>query len=243
MLVQPTEDEGATSERPSEPQPTPSPPHPKSSGGNHGGYRSSQGNKTLEGTDQEASEESQTCYYTLQSLDEECILEAKIGKKEILEEKLDAKGVYYMDTEDAQDVGRTRDVVNEEKETANDKVSTEDTLSTAQQKVSTDKEKVSTDRPNVSTNRPNVSTDRPKVNTDKEKDSSDKVLLNMSQAKEVSREKEKGVELKNVEETERPRPTSTRSLFTLKLLPKINPKIKGKRKLLKRKMSLILNLK
>ncbi|GJT62638.1 putative ribonuclease H-like domain-containing protein [Tanacetum coccineum] len=28
MLVQPTEDEGATSERPSKPQPTPSPPHP-----------------------------------------------------------------------------------------------------------------------------------------------------------------------------------------------------------------------
>ncbi|GJS65660.1 hypothetical protein Tco_0680224 [Tanacetum coccineum] len=28
MLVQPTEDEGATSKRPSEPQPTPSPPHP-----------------------------------------------------------------------------------------------------------------------------------------------------------------------------------------------------------------------
>ncbi|GJR29377.1 hypothetical protein Tco_1105609 [Tanacetum coccineum] len=52
----------------------------------------------------------------------------------------------YMDTEDAQDVGRTRDVVNEEKEIADDK------------------EKVSTDRPNVST-------DRPKVNTDKEKDS------------------------------------------------------------------------
>ncbi|GJV42085.1 uncharacterized mitochondrial protein-like protein [Tanacetum coccineum] len=58
---------------------------------NHGGYRSSQGNKTLESTDQEASEESQTCYYTPQSLDEECILEAKIGRKEILEEKLDAK--------------------------------------------------------------------------------------------------------------------------------------------------------
>ncbi|GKF24297.1 hypothetical protein Tco_0076619, partial [Tanacetum coccineum] len=36
MLVQPTEDEGATSDRPSEPQPTPSPTHPKSSGGNHG---------------------------------------------------------------------------------------------------------------------------------------------------------------------------------------------------------------
>ncbi|GKD37414.1 hypothetical protein Tco_1257621 [Tanacetum coccineum] len=164
----------------------------------------------------------------------------------------------YMDTEDAQDMRRTRDVVNEEKETADDKVSTEDALSTAQQKVSTDKEKVSTDRPNVST-------DRPKVNTDKEKDSTvspdegtddqtegrsatpttptttptmfgddetiAQVLLNMSQAKAVSREKEKGVELKDVEETERPRPTSTRSLLTLKPLPKIDPKDKGKKKI------------
>ncbi|GJW35096.1 putative ribonuclease H-like domain-containing protein [Tanacetum coccineum] len=93
MLVQPTEDEGATSARPSEPQPTPSPPHPKDTGGNHG------------------------------------------------------------------------------------------------------------------------------------------VLLNMSQAKAVSREKEKGVELKDVEETERPRPTSTRSLLTLKPLPKIDPKDKGKKKI------------
>ncbi|GKG29535.1 hypothetical protein Tco_0419433, partial [Tanacetum coccineum] len=33
-----------------------------------------------------------------------------------------------------------------------------------------------------------------------------KVLLNISQAKAVSREKEKGVELKDVEETDRPRP-------------------------------------
>ncbi|GKG34208.1 hypothetical protein Tco_0436904, partial [Tanacetum coccineum] len=37
-----------------------------------------------------------------------------------------------------------------------------------------------------------------------------KVLLNMSQAKVVSREKEKGVELKDVKETDRPKPTSTR---------------------------------
>ncbi|GJR58234.1 hypothetical protein Tco_1500396 [Tanacetum coccineum] len=57
------------------------------------------------------------------------------------------------------------------------------------------------------------------------------VLLNMSQAKAVSREKEKGVEFKDVEETERPRPTSTRSLLTLKPLPKIDPKDKGKKKI------------
>ncbi|GKG16206.1 hypothetical protein Tco_0358529, partial [Tanacetum coccineum] len=37
-----------------------------------------------------------------------------------------------------------------------------------------------------------------------------KVLLNMSRAKAVSREKEKGVELKDVEETDRPKPTSIR---------------------------------
>ncbi|GKD51632.1 hypothetical protein Tco_1280608 [Tanacetum coccineum] len=57
------------------------------------------------------------------------------------------------------------------------------------------------------------------------------VLLNMSQAKAVSREKEKRVELKNVEEVERSRPTSTRSLLTLKPLPKIDPKDKGKKKI------------
>ncbi|GJT80098.1 hypothetical protein Tco_1054440 [Tanacetum coccineum] len=119
----------------------------------------------------------------------------------------------YIDTEDAQDEGRTRDVLNEEKETTDDKVSTEDV--------------VSTDRPNVSTDRPNVSTDRPKVSTDKDKDST----VSLDEAKAVSREKEKGVELKDVEETERPRPTSTRSLLTLKPLPKIDPKDKGKKKI------------
>ncbi|GJY47304.1 hypothetical protein Tco_0436367 [Tanacetum coccineum] len=47
----------------------------------------------------------------------------------------------------------------------------------------------------------------------------------------VNEEKEKGVEFKDVEETERPRPTSTRSLLTLKPLLKIDPKDKGKKKI------------
>ncbi|GJV93165.1 hypothetical protein Tco_1540978 [Tanacetum coccineum] len=84
--------------------------------------------------------------------------------KDPLFDELPDDTLNYMDTEDAQDVGRTRDVVNEEKESAEDAVSTEGV-------VSADKEKVSTDRQNVSTDRPNVSTDRPKVNTDKEKGS------------------------------------------------------------------------
>ncbi|GKG27413.1 hypothetical protein Tco_0403116 [Tanacetum coccineum] len=53
----------------------------------------------------------------------------------------------------------------------------------------------------------------------------------MSQAKAASKEKEKGVELKDVEEIDRPRPTSHRSLLILKPLPKIDPKDKGKKKI------------
>ncbi|GKC41034.1 hypothetical protein Tco_1053418 [Tanacetum coccineum] len=47
----------------------------------------------------------------------------------------------------------------------------------------------------------------------------------------ILKEKEKGVELKDVEDIDRPRPTSQRSLLTLKHLPKINPKDKGKKKI------------
>ncbi|GJY12295.1 hypothetical protein Tco_0381604 [Tanacetum coccineum] len=57
------------------------------------------------------------------------------------------------------------------------------------------------------------------------------LLINMSKAKAASKEKDKGVELKDVEESDRPRPTSTRSLLTLKPLLKIDPKDKGKKKI------------
>ncbi|GKC73363.1 hypothetical protein Tco_1119246 [Tanacetum coccineum] len=172
---------------------------------------------------------------------------------EIPEDTLD-----YMETENAQDMGRTRDIVGEEKENTEDVLSTKDVLSTVKEKVSSDKEKVSSDRPIVSTDGSKVSTDRPKDSTDEQSKGTDdhtkegsattttqtptstifgddetiaKVLLNMSQAKAVSREKEKGVEFKDIEETDRPRPTSTRSLLTLKPLPKIDPKDKGKKKI------------
>ncbi|GJU22889.1 hypothetical protein Tco_1156231 [Tanacetum coccineum] len=170
--------------------------------------------------------------------------------------------VDHMETENAQDVGRTREIVDEEKEIDENILSTEDVLSTDKEKVSTDKEKVSTDRPIVSTDGSKVSTDRQIEGTDEQIESTDeqrkgtedhteegsatqaskptstifgddetiaKVLLNMSQAKAVSREKEKGVELKDIEETNRPRPTSTRSLLTLKPLLKIDPKDRRKK--------------
>ncbi|GJY56417.1 ribonuclease H-like domain-containing protein [Tanacetum coccineum] len=187
---------------------------------------------------------------------------------EIPEETLD-----NIETENAQDVGRTSDIVGEEKEKDKDVLDIEDVLSTDKEKLCTDKEKVSTDRPIVSTDGSKVCTirqiegiDRQIEGTDEQikgtdeqrKDSDDhteegsatqttqqpptsiifrddetiaKVLLNMSQAKAVSREKEKGVKLKDIEETDRPRPTSTRSLLTLKPLLKIDPKDKGKKKI------------
>ncbi|GKA90716.1 hypothetical protein Tco_0812586 [Tanacetum coccineum] len=149
-----------------------------------------------------------------------------------------------METEDAQDVGKTRDVVDEEKDNDEDVLSIEDVLSTAQQKVNTDKEKVSTDDQIEDTDEQSKGTDdhteegsatqttQPPTSTIFGDDETiAKVLLNMSQAKAVSREKEKGVEFKDIEETDKPRPTLTRSLLTLKPLPKIDPKDKGMKKI------------
>ncbi|GJZ77585.1 hypothetical protein Tco_0642257 [Tanacetum coccineum] len=204
MLVQPTEDEGATSKIPSEPQPTPSPPHlseanvePQSDPSPRPSPTTYMPDSILEDTDQ--AKEIKHLKAHIKKLKKKAkpviihhrawmksvsLKQRLTGKKSLKknwmqkesvskQERKSAKAeplihkdplfdeipddtLVYMDTEDAQDVGRTRDVVNEEKERAKDAVSTEGV-------VSTDKEKVSTDRPNVST-------DRPKVNTDKEKD-------------------------------------------------------------------------
>ncbi|GJT55274.1 hypothetical protein Tco_0990328 [Tanacetum coccineum] len=191
--------------------------------------------------------------------------------------------------QDAQTEGRTRDMVEEEKEFDEERLSTEDEVSTVKEGVSTDFEKVSTDRPKVSTDESKVSTDEQVEGTDESNESTEEIfegtedqregtkdkvstddqmegtedetkeeiaskasqtstqtptsmtfgddetiatlLINMSKAKAASKEKEKGVELKDVEEIDRPKPTSTRSLLTLKPLPKIDPKDKGKKKI------------
>ncbi|GKB55556.1 putative ribonuclease H-like domain-containing protein [Tanacetum coccineum] len=233
MLVQPTEDEGDTLERQSEPQPIPSPPHlsedqhetqtdpsprpsptthipdsiPEGSGGNHGGQSSS--DRSLQGMRCMNSK----CYDLLFSLCTQVTDQAKeikhlkaqikklkkkakpvithhkawmksvsmkqrlAGKKSLKKQwmqkesvskqgrkpakaeptvhkdpafdELDDDTMDYMETEDAQDVGRTSYVVHEEKESAEKGVSTEDPLSTAQ--PNTDKEEVSTDRPDEGT--------------------------------------------------------------------------------------------
>ncbi|GJZ95960.1 putative ribonuclease H-like domain-containing protein [Tanacetum coccineum] len=74
--------------------------------------------------------------------------------------------VDHMETENAQNEGRTREMVDEDKEIDENILSTEDVLSTDKEGVSTDMEKVSTDRPIVSTDGSKVSTDRQNEGTE-----------------------------------------------------------------------------
>ncbi|GJY20600.1 hypothetical protein Tco_0393166 [Tanacetum coccineum] len=283
MLVQSTEDEGATSERSSEPQPTPSLPHPSEANVEPPSDPSPRPSPTSHIRDsilENQAKEIQRLKAQIKKLKKlkkqakpvithhrawmrSVYLKQRLAGKRSLKKtwmqkesvskqgRKSAKGepsirkdslfdeipedtFDYMETEDAQDVRRSRDVVNEEKENADAKVSTDDVLSIPQEKVSTNTPKVSTngskvsiDKEKVSTDTPKVSTDRSKVSTDKEKDSTERTdegaddqtegrratqtiqtptstmfgddetiaqaLLNMSQAKAVSREKDKGL--------------------------------------------------
>ncbi|GJU02748.1 putative ribonuclease H-like domain-containing protein [Tanacetum coccineum] len=150
--------------------------------------------------------------------------------------------------ENAQSKGRTKEMMDEDKETDELGLSTEDEVSTAKKGVSTEFERVSTDRPKLSTDDLKVSTEeqsKEEIASQASQTSSltptsvifgddetiATLLINMSKAKAISKEKEKGVELKDVEDTDRPKTTSTRSTLTLKPLPKIDPKDKGKKKI------------
>ncbi|GKE94705.1 hypothetical protein Tco_1579560, partial [Tanacetum coccineum] len=232
MLVQPTKDEGDPSKRPSEAQPTPSPPHPseatidpqsdptprpspsttipdsipESSGGNHRGKSSS--DKALSGNEADM---------TLQSVYDLCIslcTQVSDQAKEIQHLKAQIKKLKKQAKPGRKSAKAEPSI---HKDPLFDEIP-KDTLDYMETKDAQD-------------------VGRTKDVVDEEKEnvedvlSTEDVLLNMSQAKAVSREKEKGVEFKDVEETERPRPTLTRSLMTLKPLPNIDPKDKGKKKI------------
>ncbi|GKB57236.1 hypothetical protein Tco_0913422 [Tanacetum coccineum] len=106
-------------------------------------------------------------------------------------------------------------------------------VSTARTKLSTDKveEGTAEPEPRESTSSAAQTTPTPTPTTFGDDETIAQVLLNMSQAKAVSKEKEKGVEIRNAKNAERPRTTSTRSVLTLKPLPKIDPKDKGKKRI------------
>ncbi|GJU98447.1 hypothetical protein Tco_1327718 [Tanacetum coccineum] len=170
-----------------------------------------------------------------------------------------------METENAQDEGRTREMVDEDKEIDENILSTEDVLSTDKEGVSTDMEKVSTDRPIVSTDGSKVSTDRQIEGTEEQNEGTEEKNEGTEEHIEGTEEHIEGTE-EQVESTDGQRkgtkdhteegsatqatqtptstifgddetiakdlrPTSTRSLLTLKPLPKIDPKDKGKKKI------------
>ncbi|GJW55263.1 hypothetical protein Tco_0099348 [Tanacetum coccineum] len=199
------------------------------SGGNHGGQSSS--DRSLSGNEDGLT--LQSVYDLCVSLCKQCLHKETIGKEQVFEDKVDAEGVYYMETEDAHDEGTVKD----RKET---RVSTEDQVSIDRPKVSTDKLKVSTDKPNEGTAEANEGTAEPKDGNSDESAAPTTVfrdyetiaqfLVIMSQNKT----KQKGFEIKEIKDIDRPRTTTERSILTLKQLPKIDPKDKGK-KVLKEK--------
>ncbi|GJS64519.1 hypothetical protein Tco_0679083 [Tanacetum coccineum] len=214
MLVQPTEDEDEASERPSESQTIPSPPHPsedqpesqsdpslrpslsipipdsnpEGSGRDHGGQSSS--DRSLSGNEDGL---------TLQSVYDLC--GRKTAKSKPTAHKDQAFDDFdNLDYFDAMDYMETEDAHNEKgidegtAELKNEN-SDENATSTATPTVFGDDETIT------------------------------EFLVSMSQNKA----KQKGVKIKDAEDFDRPRPTSTRSLLTLKPLPEIDPKDKGKK--------------
>ncbi|GJT65474.1 putative ribonuclease H-like domain-containing protein, partial [Tanacetum coccineum] len=272
------QDEGEASERPSESHIIPSPPHPsddqpeaqtdlspkpspsipipdsilEGSSGNHGGQSSTE--RSLLGNEDGLT--LQSVYGLYVSL---C---TQTSKKEIYEEKVDAKRVCKsakskptthkdqvfddLDDFDGMDYMETDDAYSEKGESTKDKVSTD------KPEVNTDKPKVSTDKPKVSTDQLNVSTDKLDEGTTEPKDGyseesatltaptttstptptifrDDETIAEFLVSMSQNKAKQKGVEIKDAEYSDRPRPTSTRSVLTLKPLPKIDPKDKGKK--------------
>nr|GEV59967.1 copia protein [Tanacetum cinerariifolium] len=151
--------------------------------------------------------------------------------------RLDADGVEYMETEEAIDEGRTSNKTEELNLDADTEVIVEDkgsgkkgesTISTARPKrISTARPKrVSTAAVTISTADPEVSAveaKTPPTTTsifDDEDINMTKTLIKMKEEKS----KEKGMAFKKVKEFDRP----TRSVLTLKPLPTIDPKDKGK---------------
>ncbi|GJT09073.1 hypothetical protein Tco_0843535 [Tanacetum coccineum] len=248
MLVQPTKDEGKASERQSKPQPTPSPPHPSADQHETQPDLSLRPSPTflflipfqrvlagiMEVTD--LAKEIKHLKAQIKKL-------KKKAKPVITHHKAWMTSIRFCDIDDV-DVNDAIDYM-ETDAYMQKGVSTEDQVSTIKPDEGTDKPKVSTDKPEVSTAKPKeveVSTDKLDEGTAEPKDGTSdestapttvfrddetiaEFLVSMSQNKA----KQKGVEIKDAEDSDRPRATSTRSVLTLKPLPKIDPKDKGKK--------------
>ncbi|GJX70514.1 hypothetical protein Tco_0307685, partial [Tanacetum coccineum] len=242
MLVQPIEDEGKASERPSESQTIPSLPHPsedqpesqpnlflrpspsitipdsnlEGSGGNHGGQ--SCNDRSLSGNEDGLT--LQSVYDLCISLCQQKEFVSKQGRKTAKSKPAAHKDQAFDDLDNfgAIDYMETEDAHNEKG------VSTEDQVSTTKPDEGTDKPKFSTNKINEGTAElKNENSDENATLTTTlivfgDDETIAEFLVSMSQNKA----KQKGVKIKDAEDSDRPRPTSTRSVLTLKPLPKID---------------------
>ncbi|GJR01073.1 ribonuclease H-like domain-containing protein [Tanacetum coccineum] len=211
-----------TSEVPTEPQ-TDSSPAQTSEGMR---FRINQGNTTLEAQSQtQEAKLNLLSSNTIENKAEKCLLEAKdfpiksFSKKHSAQRSVSQTGREVL----LKGCGEDKRMVDEDKEINENKI-----------KTYTDGQRKGTEghtEEEIATQATQTPTQMPTSTIFGDDETIAKVLLNMSQTKAVSREKEKGVELKDIEEADKPRPTSTRSLLTLKPLLKIDPKDKGKKKI------------
>ncbi|GJS33410.1 hypothetical protein Tco_0531792 [Tanacetum coccineum] len=222
MLVQPTEDEGEGSEIPSTPQPIPSPPHPSS--GESG--KSSSSEKSLSWTQAAEIKSLKVQVKKLKKQARPFIPHHKAWLRAVKRNNQNKKKVLKTSKKRSVFKQGRKTVKSSKDEGKTDKVD-EKGESTAQQQ-STDRQDEEP-RKYFFSSKTTPSTSTPTTFGDDETIA--QVLLNMSQAKAVSKEKEKGVEIRNAENAERPRTTSTRSVLTLKPLPKIDPNDKRKKRI------------
>ncbi|GKF10467.1 hypothetical protein Tco_0048393, partial [Tanacetum coccineum] len=117
-------------------------------------------------------------------------------QKDPLFEAMPEDKIEHMETENAQSEGRTRDLVDEDKELDEERLSTEDAISTDKEGVSTDFEKVSTDRPIVSTDGFKVSTDEQVEGSEEHKVSTDEQVEGSEEHKVSTEEQREGTEEK-----------------------------------------------
>ncbi|GJW42926.1 hypothetical protein Tco_0071725 [Tanacetum coccineum] len=239
----PSEDQPEPQPDPS-PRPSPSIPisdsNPEGSGGNHGVTAQAVEIKILKAQLKQLTKKARPVINHHKAWFRAARLKKQHKQKDM--EKSNKRRSDAMDT-DLEDYTLTQDE-GTDKQTTDLQKSIDVQQSTDKQNEGTDRTKVSTDsfvegtaeiKDQVSgeSDAPTVptmtSTPTPTVFGNDETIA--QVLVTMSQNKLKQKEKEKGVELKDVEDIKRPRPTSTRSLLTLKHLPKIDPKAKGKGKI------------
>ncbi|GJS26908.1 hypothetical protein Tco_0487528, partial [Tanacetum coccineum] len=240
-------DEGEASERPSDSQPIPSPPHPKGSGGNHGGQSSS--DRSLSGNEDGLI--LQSVYDLYVSLCKQMIAQAKEIKALKAQVKKLKKGVKPLITHYKSWMKSVELKTRLARKTSQKKKGVQNGFVSKQGRKS-----VKSFKGEPSMHKDPAFDDLDDIVDDamdymESEDAQDEgrtssVVLEEKEStyKEVSTEapistvkpnevriKEKGVEIRNVEDTERPRPTSTRLILTLRPLPKIDPKDKGKKRI------------